>query len=209
MQTILRLDLAGQPRGWITLHEAITAYARGDVVWGIGNALPVYGGTHHLMHQVLQPFGIRCVGVPAGDAGALKRAIASTPGLRVVFVETPANPTLRMTDIAAAAAAARALPERPLLAVDNTFLGPAFQTGNIRETSFGEIWRAGQAMRRMRQPSAFRGGCRARSLAFAGSVDAPDPWMEEFLRGGSAWAPGANIETAGRRSTSLPLVTGR
>ena len=45
MQTILRLDLAGQPRGWITLHEAITAYARGDVVWGLGNALPVFGGT--------------------------------------------------------------------------------------------------------------------------------------------------------------------
>ena len=37
MQTILRLDLAGQPRGWITLHEAITAYAKGDVVYGIGD----------------------------------------------------------------------------------------------------------------------------------------------------------------------------
>lgn len=45
MQAILRLDLAGQPRGWITLHEAITAYARGDVVYGIGDSLPpVYGG---------------------------------------------------------------------------------------------------------------------------------------------------------------------
>ncbi|MCR9104549.1 MAG: HNH endonuclease [Gammaproteobacteria bacterium] len=45
MQTILRLDLAGQPRGWITLHEAITAYAKGDVVYGIGSALPpVFGG---------------------------------------------------------------------------------------------------------------------------------------------------------------------
>ncbi len=46
MQTILRLDLAGQPRGWITLHEAITAYAKGDVVYGIGDTLPpVLGGT--------------------------------------------------------------------------------------------------------------------------------------------------------------------
>lgn len=45
MQPILRLDLAGQPRGWMTLHEAITAYAKGDVVYGIGDILPpVFGG---------------------------------------------------------------------------------------------------------------------------------------------------------------------
>lgn len=40
MQAILRLDLAGQPRGWLTLQEAISAYARGDVVYGIGDSLP-------------------------------------------------------------------------------------------------------------------------------------------------------------------------
>lgn len=45
MQAILKLDLAGQPRGWMSLQEAITAYARGDVVYGIGEALPpVFGG---------------------------------------------------------------------------------------------------------------------------------------------------------------------
>jgi cystathionine beta-lyase/cystathionine gamma-synthase len=44
-----------------------------------------------------------------------------------VLLETPANPTLVMSDIAAAAQAVQALPEPPLLAVDNTFLGPAFQ----------------------------------------------------------------------------------
>jgi cystathionine beta-lyase/cystathionine gamma-synthase len=88
---------------------------------------PVYGGTQHLIHQLLEPLGIRAVPVPAGDTRALAGAIGSTPGLRLVFIETPANPTLVMSDIAAAAAAARALPERPLLAVDNTFLGPTFQ----------------------------------------------------------------------------------
>jgi cystathionine beta-lyase/cystathionine gamma-synthase len=93
---------------------------------------PLYGGTHHLMQQVLEPLGIRCVGVPAGDGAALGRAVAATPDLRLVFIETPANPTLRMTDIAGAWAAARALPERPLLAVDNTFLGPAFQHPLLR-----------------------------------------------------------------------------
>ncbi|MEM9254278.1 MAG: HNH endonuclease [Pseudomonadota bacterium] len=49
MQMILRLDLAGQPRGWISVQEAITAYAKGDVVYGIGDTLPpVYGGIQRL-----------------------------------------------------------------------------------------------------------------------------------------------------------------
>lgn len=45
MHAILRLDLAGQPRGWLTLQEAVSAYARDDVIYGIGDSLPpVYGG---------------------------------------------------------------------------------------------------------------------------------------------------------------------
>ena len=49
VQAILKLDLAGQPRGWMTLHEAITAYARGAVVYGIGDLLPpVFGGIQRL-----------------------------------------------------------------------------------------------------------------------------------------------------------------
>src|SRR5262249_41311272 len=54
--------------------------------------------------------------------------------------------------------------------------GPAFETGNVRRTPFEVIWRTGQAMRRMREDSGdFRGGCRARALRLAGSVDAADP----------------------------------
>jgi cystathionine beta-lyase/cystathionine gamma-synthase len=88
---------------------------------------PLYGGTQHLVHQLLEPLGIHAVAVPAGDAAALRAAIAGTKRLRLVFVETPANPTLVMSDIGAAADAARLLEERPLVAVDNTFLGPTFQ----------------------------------------------------------------------------------
>ena len=45
MQAILKLDVSGQPRGWLTLNEAVTAYARGDVLYGIGGTLPpVFGG---------------------------------------------------------------------------------------------------------------------------------------------------------------------
>ena len=45
MQAILKLDVAGRPRGWLSLQEAISAYARGDVIYGVGDPLPpVFGG---------------------------------------------------------------------------------------------------------------------------------------------------------------------
>lgn len=88
---------------------------------------PIYGGTQHLIHQLLEPIGIKAVPVAAGDTAAMRAAIASTPQLRMVLIETPANPTLVMTDIAAAGDAARGRPDRPLVVVDNTFLGPCFQ----------------------------------------------------------------------------------
>jgi len=65
--------------------------------------------------------------VPAGRGEALDQAIENSRNLRVVFVETPANPTMVMTDIQRAASAAARHPDRPLVMVDNTFLGPAFQ----------------------------------------------------------------------------------
>jgi cystathionine beta-lyase/cystathionine gamma-synthase len=88
---------------------------------------PLYGGTQHFVHQVLEPLGFEVVGVPAGDAAALAAAAARLPALRLIFVETPANPTLRMSDIAHAVAIARAHGAHPRVAVDNTFLGPVFQ----------------------------------------------------------------------------------
>jgi cystathionine beta-lyase/cystathionine gamma-synthase len=88
---------------------------------------PLYGGTQHLIHQLLEPLGFTVVGVPAGDRDALARAAASLPELRLVLIETPANPTLRMTDIAHAVDVAMSHPAKPLVAVDNTFLGPTFQ----------------------------------------------------------------------------------
>ncbi len=89
--------------------------------------VPLYGGTQHFIHQVLEPLGLIGIAVPAGDTIALRTAIASARELRLVFIETPANPTLRMSDIADAARAASATATRPLVVVDNTFLGPTFQ----------------------------------------------------------------------------------
>ena len=89
--------------------------------------VPAYGGTHQLLHELLEPYGVKLLPAPAGDTAALAKAIETAEDLRVVFVETPANPTLRMTDVAAVSEAAEEREERPVVAVDNTLLGPVFQ----------------------------------------------------------------------------------
>jgi cystathionine beta-lyase/cystathionine gamma-synthase len=88
---------------------------------------PLYGGTYHLIHQILEPLGFHGIPVRAGDSQAMKQAIASAINLKIIFIETPANPILIMTDIASASSEAKKHPYAPLVAVDNTFLGPAFQ----------------------------------------------------------------------------------
>ncbi len=88
---------------------------------------PLYGGTTGLIHNLMEPFGIRGIAAPAGDSRALDEAIATAPDCAIVFLETPANPTLTMTDIERAAEAARRHPAHPVVMVDNTFLGPIFQ----------------------------------------------------------------------------------
>ena len=98
--------------------------------------VPIYGGTQTLIQGFLQPFGIRGIPVTAGRSGEIEKAIQSAHRPRVILIETPANPTIVMTDIRRACeAAANLIPaqngsggaERPLVMIDNTFLGPAFQ----------------------------------------------------------------------------------
>ena len=88
---------------------------------------PLYGGTYHLIHHILEPLGFHGIPVLAGDGKGMQRAIESASNLRLVFIETPANPILVMTDIRAAAEQAKLHTDSPLVVVDNTFLGPAFQ----------------------------------------------------------------------------------
>ncbi len=88
---------------------------------------PLYGGTTGLIHSFLEPIGVKCVPVRSGDGAAIDAAVAAARELAVVFIETPANPTLIMTDLRRAVEAAKAHPDRPVVMVDNTFLGPVFQ----------------------------------------------------------------------------------
>jgi len=89
---------------------------------------PVYGGTDHVLHHLLGDWKVQPVPVREGDWGRALKEHAKD--MAVVYLETPANPTLRMIDIAAISAAVRrAAPDRRVpIVVDNTFLGPVFQS---------------------------------------------------------------------------------
>jgi len=84
----------------------------------------VYGGTVRLFQQVLAPFGVSADFVDTADESVLRKALSEKP-TRFLFVETPANPTLKLTDIALAARVAHEA--GALLIVDNTLLTPALQ----------------------------------------------------------------------------------
>lgn len=87
----------------------------------VGDA--IYGGTTRLFRQVLGELGITSTFVDTSDPRNVERAI--TARTRLVFIETPANPTLALTDIASVASVARRA--GVLLAVDNTFLTAVLQ----------------------------------------------------------------------------------
>jgi cystathionine beta-lyase/cystathionine gamma-synthase len=83
----------------------------------------VYGGTFRLFDKILQHFGLTFTYVDTRDPQRV--ADAMTPATRLVLVETPTNPMMRLTDIAAVAELAHR--RGALLVVDNTFASPYFQ----------------------------------------------------------------------------------
>lgn len=83
----------------------------------------VYGGTFRLFERVLSRYQLTFTYVDTADLDATRRAF--TPATRLLFVETPSNPIMRITDLAGAAALAHDHGAR--LAVDNTFASPCLQ----------------------------------------------------------------------------------
>ncbi len=83
----------------------------------------VYGGTFRLFEQVLSRYQLAFTYVDTADLDATRRAF--TPATRLLFVETPSNPIMRITDLAAAAELAHQHGAR--LVVDNTFASPCLQ----------------------------------------------------------------------------------
>jgi cystathionine beta-lyase/cystathionine gamma-synthase len=83
----------------------------------------VYGGTFRLFREILAPFGVACDFIDTSKLDEVVAALESPA--RLLIVETPANPTLKVTDIQACADIAR---QRGVtLVVDNTFLTPVLQ----------------------------------------------------------------------------------
>lgn len=82
----------------------------------------IYGGTYRLLTEVLSHLGVRSTFIDTSDPANLEAALRITPRTKLVLIETPGNPTLKLTDVAAIATITRArgIP----LAVDNTFLTP-------------------------------------------------------------------------------------
>ncbi len=120
-------DLEGTPpavcfgSGLAAESALFLAVLRAGDHWVCGRG--VYGGTTRLGQQLLDGLGIDVTFVDATDVDAIRHALR--PNTRLVFIETPANPTLEITDIAAVARVTREA--GALLAVDNTFLTPVLQ----------------------------------------------------------------------------------
>ena len=83
----------------------------------------IYGGAFRLFEQVYKKFGIRVTYVDASDPENIFNAV--NENTRLIWLESPSNPTLKIADISAIAAIARG--SKCLLCVDNTFASPALQ----------------------------------------------------------------------------------
>ena len=107
--------------GMAAIHTVFAAYLRqGD---HIICSEAVYGPTNTLLGKLFTKFGVEVSFVDTDNLEAVKNAF--TPKTKILYVETPGNPTLAITDLKAAAELAHA--NDALLVVDNTFSSPALQ----------------------------------------------------------------------------------
>ena len=93
---------------------------------------PVYGGTEYLFRHLLPAFGIRTKHFPGGATHEeMEALVKGDPTVKVIYLESPANPTMQMSDIGAARELADKYSDdqrKILVMMDNTFMGPIFST---------------------------------------------------------------------------------
>ena len=106
--------------GMAATGAVMTLLKAGDHVVVTDNT---YGGTYRLFERVLRKYQLDFTYVDTSDLNAIEAAIR--PDTRMLFLETPTNPVLRLTDLAAASEIARA--RDVMVVVDNTFASPAIQ----------------------------------------------------------------------------------
>lgn len=101
-------------------HTIFSLFSKGDHII-VGD--DVYGGTYRLINKVLKRFGLEFTIVDTSDAANVKEAVR--PESKAVFLETPTNPLLKVTDIHAVSEVAKA--HDLVTIVDNTFATPHHQ----------------------------------------------------------------------------------
>ena len=119
------LEGAPAARATATGMAAVSAVFLGSLKTGdhVVSANALFGSCRYVLETVLPRFGITCSFVEGSDLGAWKAAMR--PQTKMLFLETPSNPTLAIVDIAAVAKIADANGAR--LVVDNAFATPALQ----------------------------------------------------------------------------------
>ncbi|MDI9258609.1 trans-sulfuration enzyme family protein [Alicyclobacillus sendaiensis] len=106
--------------GMAAVHAVFSLFSPGDHVIVSSD---LYGGTYRVLEHIFRPLGIEATYVHTGHLDEVEAALRETT--RALFIETPTNPTMQITDIAAVSLFAR---RRGLLTiVDNTFMTPYFQ----------------------------------------------------------------------------------
>ncbi len=106
--------------GMAAINALCTTMKKGDHLVCSHN---VYGGVPRLFNQILSNYGLEFTFVDTSDTAAVERAIQKNT--RYVYVETPTNPLMTISDIAAIAKICKR--KAPQLVVDNTFMSPYFQ----------------------------------------------------------------------------------
>lgn len=106
--------------GLAAIDAVVKLLKTGDEIIAVDD---IYGGAFRLFEQVYRKFGITVTYVDTTDPVNVFNAL--TPQTKLIWIETPTNPTLKITDIEAIAKIAKA--HRCLLCVDNTFASPALQ----------------------------------------------------------------------------------
>ncbi len=107
--------------GMAAINTAVIAIVKKGDHMVAGDCL--YGGTLKLFMDIFSKFGIECTLVDSSDAANIEAAIRENT--RLIYIETPANPTMKLTDIRATVKIAEE--HRLLTVVDNTFMSPYFQ----------------------------------------------------------------------------------
>ena len=107
--------------GMAAIYALVATLSAGDHVIVSSN---VYGGTQRLFNLVIRNYGIEIEYVDTGDLKAVEAAIK--PSTKLMHIETPTNPIMSLTDIAAVSEIAHA--HGAEVSVDNTFMSPVLQS---------------------------------------------------------------------------------